>query len=103
MTDMQHKPNGWDDPLNQMTEEEWQEYFSLREKLDGEMTEKELIASLNLVEELLKQHKNKEAEDLMSVIPTDPRYAYQIKHTLGIKSVMYLNLSDAKKEFPNEF
>ena len=34
MTDMLHKPNGWDSPLNQMTEEEWKEYFRLREDLD---------------------------------------------------------------------
>ena len=25
MTDMLHKPIGWDEPLNQMTEEEWKE------------------------------------------------------------------------------
>ena len=30
MTDMLHKPIGWDDPLNQMTDGEWQEYFRLR-------------------------------------------------------------------------
>ena len=23
MTDMNHKPNGWNEPLNRMTEEEW--------------------------------------------------------------------------------
>ena len=50
-----------------------------------------------------KYDPSKEAEKLMSIIPTDPRYAYHIKNTLGIKSVMYLNLSDAKKEFPGEF
>ena len=103
MTDMQHKPNGWNEPLNQMTEDEWKEYFRLREELDVEMSESELIASLENVDVLLKAHKSKEAEKLMSIIPTDPRYAYHIKNTLGIKSVMYLNLSDAKKEFPNEF
>ena len=39
MTDMLHKPNGWNEPLNQMTEEEWQEYFRLREDLDVEYSE----------------------------------------------------------------
>ena len=28
MTDMLHKPIGWDDPLNQMSEEEWKEYVT---------------------------------------------------------------------------
>ena len=42
MTDMQHKPNGWNEPLNRMTEEEWKEYFRLREQLDVEYTEEEL-------------------------------------------------------------
>ena len=42
MTDIQHKPNGWNEPLNQMTEDEWKEYFCLRKELDVEMTEEEL-------------------------------------------------------------
>ena len=42
MTDMLHKPNGWDEPLNQMTDDEWKEYFRLRKELDVEMTEEEL-------------------------------------------------------------
>ena len=45
MTDMLHKPIGWDDPLNQMTEEEWKEYFRLREELDVEMNNEEIIAA----------------------------------------------------------
>ena len=39
----------------------------------------------------------------MFTIPTHPRYAYQLKKGLGIKEVMYLNLSEAKKVYPNEF
>ena len=32
MTDMEHKPNGWNLPINQMTEEEWKDYFECRKK-----------------------------------------------------------------------
>ena len=37
MTDMLHKPNGWNEPQNIMSEDEWREYFRLREVLDVEM------------------------------------------------------------------
>ena len=103
MTDMQHKPNGWNEPLNQMTEDEWKEYFRLREELDVEMSDEELKASLLKVNTLLKANKKEEAKQLMFIIPIHPRYAYQLKKGLGIKEVMYLNLSLAKKEYPNEF
>ena len=93
MTDMLHKPNGWDDPLNQMTEDEWQEYFRLREELDVEMSEDEVADALNKVNELLTQHKESEAQDLMSIIPVDPRLAYFWKKGLGLKEVMTYNLS----------
>ena len=75
MTDMLHKPNGWNSPLNQMSDEEWQEYFRLREELDVEMSEDEVADALNKVNELLTQHKESEAQDLMSIIPVDPRLA----------------------------
>ena len=42
MTDMLHKPNGWNEPQNIMSEDEWREYFRLREVLDVEMNEEEL-------------------------------------------------------------
>ena len=54
MTDMLHKPNGWNEPLNQMTEEEWQEYFRLREDLDVEYSEEELDEALLKINQLLK-------------------------------------------------
>ena len=41
MTDLQHKPKGWNEPLNCMTDEEWKEYFHLRQVLDVEMSEDE--------------------------------------------------------------
>ena len=103
MTDIQHKPKGWNEPQNIMSEDEWREYFRLREVLDVEMNEEELKSSLLKVNELLKAGKKEEAKELMFTIPTHPRYAYQLKKGLGIKEVMYLNLSEAKKVYPNEF
>ena len=103
MTDMQHKPNGWNEPLNRMTDDEWKEYFRLREELDVEYTEEELDKALLKINELLENKNDKEAEDLMLAIPLEPYYAYQLKLGLGIKRVMFYNLSFAKKEFPGEF
>ncbi|WP_202108054.1 hypothetical protein [Succinivibrio dextrinosolvens] len=28
MTDMEHKPNGWNIPINKMTDEEWEDYYN---------------------------------------------------------------------------
>ena len=56
MTDMLHKPIGWDDPLNQMTEEEWKEYFRLREDLDVEMSEEEIVKTLKKVIYVIKSN-----------------------------------------------
>ena len=41
MTDMEHKPNGWNLPINQMTEEEWKDYFECRKKYDIKLSDKE--------------------------------------------------------------
>ena len=103
MTDMSHKPNGWDSPLNQMTEEEWKEYFRLREELDVEMSDEEIDRAYIKSDELLEAHKENEAYALLKKIPMFPRQAYKSKKCLGIKSVMNFNLSQAKKEYPNEF
>ena len=43
MTDLLHKQKGQNDPINQMSEEDWKEYFRLREELDVEYTKEELI------------------------------------------------------------
>ena len=103
MTDMLHKPIGWDDPLNQMTDGEWQEYFRLRKELDVEMSEDEIDRAYLKADKLLESHKEKEAYALMKQIPLQPRLDLKLKKTEGLKEVMYFNLSLAKKEFPNEF
>ena len=103
MTDMQHKPNGWNEPLNRMTEDEWKEYFRLREELDVEMSEEEMSKAYDKVDELLDHHKDHEAFPLMKKIPFQPRLAYVLKLGMGLKEVMFYNLSEAKREYPNEF
>ena len=100
---MQHKPNGWNEPLNQMTEDEWKEYFRLRDELDVEFSEEEIVDALEKVNNLLDQNKIKEADRLALTVPIEARLAYFWKKCGGLKEVMYLNLSEAKKEFPNEF
>ena len=52
---------------------------------------------------ILSDKNNQEAEMLLAKIPADPRLAYRWKLGLGLKEVMYLNLSDDKQAFPDEF
>ena len=62
---MEHKPNGWNLPINQMTEEEWKDYFECRKKydiklsVDEEKTQYEKIMSFLHVNEkkLLKNQR----------------------------------------------
>ena len=103
MTDMIHKPNGWNSSLNQMTEDEWKEYFRLREEFDIEMSKEEILDALQKVDEFLISHRYKEADEFVAIIPVTSRLAYFLKRVGGFKEVMYLNLSEAKKDFPNEF
>ena len=103
MTDMLHKPNGWNEPLNQMTDDEWKEYFRLREELDVEYTKEDLIKALDKIDDLLEQNRFEEADNLTAKLPIFPRLAYVWKFTIGLKKMCYLNLSEAKKEFPGEF
>ena len=103
MTNLLHKPKGWEDPINQMSEEEWKEYFRLREELDVEMSEDEIVSSLKKVNSLLKKDNRHEAKTILAIIPAHPRLAYRWKKTMGLKEVMYLNLSLAKKVYPEEF
>ena len=89
MTDMQHKPNGWNEPLNQMTEDEWKEYFRLRDELDVEYTEEE-------ISELLEQASaitefNEQKKRLLKKLPIVPAIAYATKLSSGFKELMHSN------------
>ena len=52
---------------------------------------------------LLKNDNQHEAKTILAIIPAHPRLAYRWKKTMGLKEVMYLNLSLAKKVYPEEF
>ena len=103
MTDIQHKPNGWNEPLNQMTEDECKEYFCLRKELDVEMTEEELNKLSEQISTCLKNNDDNSAFELMNKIPLGANYAYGLKLGLGLKAVADANLSLARKVFPDEF
>ena len=103
MTDMLHKPNGWDEPLNQMTDDEWKEYFRLRKELDVEMTDEDIDNLIQKVTDLYISGKKNEAYALLKKIPLQARLVFKLKKTEGLKEVMNFNLSLAKKEFPGEF
>ena len=101
MTNIQRKPNGWNEPLNQMTDDEWKEYFRLRDELDVEYTEEE-------ISELLEQASaitefNEQKKSLLKKLPIVPAIAYATKLSSGLKELMHSNLSLAKKEYPDEF
>ena len=103
MTDINHKPKCWNEPLNQMTEDEWKEYFRLRDALDTEMSQSDIDCILECVENLIKKKATTDAMHLMGKIPLEPHYALGMKYGLGLRSVMYNNLSKAKEVFPDEF
>ena len=103
MTDMLHKPNGWDEPLNQMTDDEWKEYFRLRKELDVEMTDEDIDNLIQKVTDLYISEKKDESAELALKIPLDPLFACSYKLFLGLKEIQRFNLSLAKKEFPGEF
>ena len=77
MTDLVQKAKGWEDPINQMAEEEWKEYFRLREELDVEMSEDEIVSSLKNVNSLLKNDNQHEPKTILPIIPAHPRLAYR--------------------------
>ena len=87
MTNMQHKPNGWNEPLNQMTDDEWKEYFRLRDELDVEYTEEE-------ISELLEQASaitefNEQKKSLLKKLPIVPAIAYATKLSSGLKDLYF--------------
>ena len=64
MTDLLHKPKGQNDPIYQMSEEDWKEYFRLREELDVEYTKEELIKAFDKVDDLLEQNRFEDDDNL---------------------------------------
>ena len=96
-----NKPKGWNEPLNRMSEEEWQEYFRLREELDVQMSDNEIKQILDKTSSL--SEFSEEKINLLKKLPLLPSIAYGIKLMGGLKEIMHSNLSLAKKVYPDEF
>ena len=103
MTDLQHKPKGWNEPLNCMTDAEWKEYFLLRQVLDVEMSEDEQRDLLDKIDLALVNEDYDLVDALASKLPLEAHYAYGLKLGLGLRFLKNNNLSEAKKAYPDEF
>lgn len=104
MTDLKHLPKSYDEPLNKMTEKEWEEYFALRKELDVDMSKEDIQEIYKMTDYLSREtHHENEIFYLLKKIPLPAQYAYYLKLTKGLKFLKDYNLSLAKKEYPNEF
>ncbi|SFS32854.1 hypothetical protein SAMN02910357_00165 [Succinivibrio dextrinosolvens] len=101
MTDMEHKPNGWNLPINQMTEEEWKEYFECRKKYDIHLSEKEIAE--NLIKANKVRADQRKYIEISRKIPLLPSIAIVSKAFEGLKALRDYNLSWAKEVYPDEF
>ncbi|MCI7773102.1 MAG: hypothetical protein MR514_04490 [Succinivibrio sp.] len=101
MSNLRNKPKGWNEPLNRMSEEEWQEYFRLREELDVQMSDNEIKQILDKTSSL--SEFSEEKINLLKKLPLLPSISYGIKLMGGLKEIMHSNLSLAKKVYPDEF
>lgn len=87
----------------ELTKEEWEDYFACREKYDIEMTEEEKWQIRKKAYELFDNGHEAEARNLILRIPATPFLAMSSKTAGGFAAIKYLNLSEAKKVYPNEF
>ena len=101
MTDMEHKPNGWNLPINQMTEEEWIDYFECRKKYDIKKTREEITqTSIEACKFIDDEYKYVE---ITKKNPLIPDIAIAAKACHGLKFIKDFNLSWAKEVYPDEF
>ena len=101
MTDMDHKPNGWNLPINQMTDEEWKDYFECRKKYDIKLSEQEIANNTNEAVKFINDME--EFKKIAIKNPLLPGMAIVSKAFYGLKSIKNYNLSLAKEVYPNEF
>lgn len=86
-----------------MTEKDWEEYFSLRDKLDVEMSNDEINSKIEEINNQYLQGKDEVAGKLVASLPLDADLAFIFKCTGGYKVIQEFNLSQAKKKYPKEF
>ena len=101
MTDMEQKPNGWNLPINQMTEEEWIDYFECRKKYDIKLSDKERKAISDEAYNYL--HNKEKFVEISKKNPLLPGLAIAAKACHGLKKIKDYNLSWAKEVYPDEF
>ena len=102
MTDMEHKPNGWNLPINQMTEEEWKDYFECRKKYDIKLSDEEIKKIIKNAMSFIDTDHDKYMEESLK-IPVPPNLAISYKAFNGLKAMKKFNLSLAKETYPDEF
>ncbi|SFS32832.1 hypothetical protein SAMN02910357_00163 [Succinivibrio dextrinosolvens] len=101
MTDMEHKPNGWNLLTNQMTEEQWKDYFECRKKYDIKLSDEEIKDILTKTLEFIDD-QDKYVE-ISKKVPLLPGSAIVFKAFHGLKAMKDYNLSLAKEVYPDEF
>ncbi len=87
----------------EMTKEEWEDYYSCREKYDIEMTDEEIESIFEESDALFERGLNEEACTILNRIPAEPFTAISAKIAGGFRAIKFLNLSKAKKVYPDEF
>lgn len=98
---LQNPPKYRDFP--ELTKEEWEDYYACREKCDIDMTEDEILEIYKKDGSLIDKGLKTEALALLFKIPVEPFSAIASKIAGSFKSIQYLNLSKAKKAYPDEF
>lgn len=87
----------------ELTKEEWEDYYACREKYDIEMTDEEKDKIRQDAYSIFESGKKEQALDYLLKLPAEPFIAIAAKIAGGFEAVKYLNLSEAKKVYPNEF
>ncbi|MBQ9275130.1 MAG: hypothetical protein IJ228_09980 [Succinivibrio sp.] len=86
-----------------MSQEDWEEYFANRKKLDKPISQEETEALLLKGTTLLDKKDEEEFYKVTALIPMPPAWAKAVKDVHGFKMVSNWNLYEAKKVFPDEF
>ncbi|MBQ9274233.1 MAG: hypothetical protein IJ228_05405 [Succinivibrio sp.] len=86
-----------------MTEQDWEEYYADRERLDEPVPPDVEMEMLKKALEACEQSRKAEFREISSHIPCDPAWALAIKDCNGFKAVSKRNLYEAKKVYPNDF
>lgn len=87
----------------ELTKEEWEDYYACREKYDIAMTDEEIDKIYDESNSLFEKGYDDEAISTILKVPVEPFTAISAKIAGGFRAVKKLNLSKAKKVYPDEF